>query len=69
MLRSHPEVRLEEVRSDAPGKLITLRFSSLQSPALDAAMADLGAAMTNLKIGQMQTTDGRVNLTVSAKAS
>ena len=69
VLRSHPEVRLEEVRSDAPGKLITLRFSSLQSPALDAAMADLGAAMTNLKIGQMQTTDGRVNLTVSAKAS
>lgn len=69
VLRSHPDVRLEEVRSDAPGKLVTLRFSSAQSPALDAAMADLGAAMTNLKIGQMQTTDGRVNLTVSAEAS
>lgn len=69
VLRSHPDVRLEEVRSDAPGKLITLRFSSAQSSALDAAMADLGASMTNLKIGQMQTSDGRVNLTVSAEAS
>lgn len=69
ILRSHPDVRLDEVRSDGPGRLVTLRFSSAQLPALDAAMADLGGAIANLKIGQMQTTEGRVNLTVSVEAS
>lgn len=69
ILRSHPDVRLDEVRSDGPSRLITLRFSSAQSPALDAAMTDLGASIANLKIGQMQTNEGRVNLTVSVEAS
>lgn len=69
VLRSHPDVRLDEVRSDGPSRLVTLRFSSAQSPALDAAVADLDAAIANLKIGQMQTNEGRVNLTVSAEAS
>ena len=69
VLKSHPDVRLDEVRRDGPARLVTLRFSSAQSPALDAAIADLGAAIANLKIGQMQTSEGRVNLTVSAEAS
>lgn len=68
VLRSHPEVRLDEVRSDRPGRLVTLRFSSAQSPALDAAVADLGATIANLKVGQMQTSEGRVNVTVSVEA-
>lgn len=69
VLRSHPDVRLDEVRSDGASRLVTLRFSSAQPPALDAAMADLGASIANLKIGQMQTDAGRVNLTVSVQAS
>lgn len=69
VLRSHPDVRLDEVRSDGPSRLVTLRFSSAQSPALDAAMTDLSASIANLKLGQMQTNDGRVNLTVSVEAS
>lgn len=69
VLRSHPDVRLDEVRRDTPGKLVTLRFSSAQSSAMDAAMADLGAAIANLKIGQMQANEGRMNLTVSVEAS
>ena len=69
VLRSHPDVRLEEVRNDGPSRLVTLRFSSAQSPALDAAMIDLSASIANLKLGQMQTNDGRVNLTVSVEVS
>jgi len=69
VLRSHPDVRLDEVRRDGASQIVTLRFSSAQPPALDAAMADLGAAIANFKIGQMQASEGRVNLTVSVEAS
>lgn len=69
ILKAHPDVRLDEVRRETTGQAVTLRFSSTQPPALDAAMADLGKAVANLKIGQMQTAEGRVNLTVSVEAS
>lgn len=69
LLKAHPDVRLDEVRRETPGQLVTLRFSSLQPPALDAAMAEFGKTAPNLKIGQMQTAEGRVNLTVTVEAS
>ena len=68
IVKAHPEVRLDEVRRDTPGQLVTLRFSAAQPAALDAAMADLGKMTSSLKIGQMQTAEGRVNLTVSMEA-
>jgi type II secretion system protein L len=69
IVKAHPEIRLDEVRRDTPGQLVTLRFSAAQPAALDAAMADLGKMTSSLRIGQMQTAEGRVNLTVSMEAS
>lgn len=69
MLVSHPDVQLDEIRHDASNPAVSLRFSSLTSAELDAAVAKLQQRSGRIDIGPMQAIDGRASVTVSMRAS
>jgi type II secretion system protein L len=68
VLATHPDVRLEEMRTEAPGRDVMMRFSGPAPAVLDAAVADLRKVDGALKVGQMETSEGRVMLAVSMVA-
>lgn len=67
-LRAHPDIRLEEVRFEAPGRTVSMRFSGAAPGPLEAAIGDLRTRHASLSPGQMQVADGRASLTVEMQA-
>jgi type II secretion system protein L len=67
-LRTHPDVRLDEVRYEGPGRKVAMRFSGATPAQLEAALVDLRVRQPSAIPGQMQTVDGRVSLTVEMEA-
>ncbi len=65
VLQLHPDVQLDEVRLDAPGRTVDLRLSSLLQPQLDSAVEGLRQAAGQIDVGPMQAIDGRSSVSVS----
>ncbi|MEZ6031027.1 MAG: type II secretion system protein GspL [Hyphomonadaceae bacterium] len=69
MLVAHPDVQLEEIRHEVPGRAVSLRFSSMLPAELDAAVAALRQTSPQLNVGPMQAIDGRSSVTISMGAA
>lgn len=65
VLELHPDVQLDEVRLDAPGRTLELRLSSLLQPQLDSAIEGLREAVGEINVGPMQAVDGRTSIAIS----
>ncbi len=65
VLELHPDVQLDEVRLDAPGRTVELRLSSLLQPQLDSAIEGLREVAGRIDVGPMQAVDGRTSISVS----
>lgn len=65
VLQLHPNVQLDEVRLDSPGRTMELRLSSLLQPQLDSAVEGLRKAAGRIDVGPMQAIEGRSSISVS----
>ncbi len=68
VLQTHPDVRLDEVRHDAPGRRVSLRFSGIEPTTLDSVVADLRKTSENVDVDQMRTDQGRASILVTVVA-
>lgn len=65
VLVAHPAVQLDEIRHEAPGQSVSLRFSSDMPPELDSVIAGLRQGSGRIDVGPMQAIDGRSSVTVA----
>jgi type II secretion system protein L len=68
VLQAHPDTRLEEVRHDAPGRRVSMRFSGTAPDLLEATIADLRRVAAGLEVEQMRAVGGRASITVTMVA-
>ena len=69
VLAAHPAVQLDEIRNEAPGQSVSLRFSTDTPPELDAVIAGLRQGAGRVDVGPMQAIDGRSSVTVAVGVS